>query len=263
MAESVAVSTPTPQPRRALHFEWVIPVLIRPRQAFADIAAQTRSVWLTPILILTIAALMHTVIAGSINQAAAASGSAPLPPGFEYYTPEQQAQYQQAASGMQSPVIVYGVRPIVSVFVVWVGWLIIGGLLHLILTLMGGRSSTLITMNIVAWAGLPIAVRSLVQFMFMLITHQLVPGQGLSGFVPTEQGVVFVILRQFLGLFDIYMIWQIVLLVIGVRTSSALSRVRAWISVLLTFAILIFLQTLIGFAGSLLNSLSITQPFLF
>jgi hypothetical protein len=33
--------------------------------------------------------------------------------------------------------------------------------------------------------------------------------------------------------------------------------------VLLTFAILIFLQTLIGFAGSLLNGLSITQPFLF
>jgi hypothetical protein len=261
MAETLAV--PTPQPRRALHFEWVIPTLIRPRQAFTEIAAQSRSVWLAPILILTVAALMHTLLSGSISQAAAANGNVTLPPGFEYYTPEQQAQFQQAMSGMQSPVFVYVIPSIVTLIVVWLGWLILGGLLHLILTLMGGRSSTLITMNIVAWASLPLAVRSLVQFMFMVITHQLVSGQGLAGFVPANSGRLLLLVRLFMGLIDIYVIWQIVLLVVGVRTSSALSRPRAWLSVLLAFGVLILLQVLIGFGQSLLSGLSIMQPFMY
>lgn len=39
-----------------------------------------------------------------------------------------------------------------------------GGLLHLVLTMLGGRDSTGGALNIVAWAALPFALRDLVRF---------------------------------------------------------------------------------------------------
>lgn len=260
MAELAAVPSTPPNPRRALHFEWIFPVLFRPRKAFAEIATFTRGVWLVPLLILTLTALMTTLLTGYFNHKNAASGEVPIDENF-YFTPEDQAQIQQAMAAMQSPVFVYFLPAIVSVAVVWGGWLIFGSVLHLILTLLGGRSTMGITMNIVAWASLPLAIRSIVQFFWMLINQQTINGAGLSGLISADGSVPLAIVAAFLALIDVYLIWQVVLLVIGLRASSALSVPRALVSVLIALGIIVIIQTGIGYGLSLLSGLTVIRPF--
>ena len=64
----------------------------------------------------------------------------------------------------------------------WVGWIVLGGLLHLGSTLLGGRGSMQGALNITAWATLPFALRDLLQTVYMLSASHAITSPGLSGF---------------------------------------------------------------------------------
>jgi hypothetical protein len=208
---------------KRFYFEWVPQVLFRPRRAFQHILSSTTATWITPLLILSCLVLINTLVAGRLKNQAAMMGEISYPPDYQYYTPEQQAQYTQAIQSTQGPVFVYVLPSVASLLGVWIGWLILGGILHLITTLLGGRGSTAISMNIVAWGSLPIAVRAFVQILYMLILKNLISNPGLSGFSPTGDSGWFLFIGQLLRLIDIYVIWQILLLILGIRMSTGLS----------------------------------------
>ena len=173
------------RPKR-FYFEWVPGVIFRPGQIFKKIAEKNTGVWLTPMLVLTLTTLILVFASGSIRQKMAQQGEISLPPGFEYYTPEQQAQFQSAMSATSSPVFIYVLPAITGVAKVWFGWLLVGGLIHLLLTLLGGRGDTGSAMNLVAWAGLPFAIRDLVRIGAIFTTQNLISAPGLSGFGPAS-----------------------------------------------------------------------------
>jgi hypothetical protein len=222
---------------------------------------QGRAVWLTPMLILTVTTLIRVLVAGSITQAAAQSGQVSLPPDFQYYSPQDQAQFMQAAQATQGPVFVYVFPAVTALLGVWVGWLLVGGLLHLVLTLLGGRGDTSTAMNLVAWASLPIAVRDVVRILSMLSTHQLIQNTGLRGFAPAGDGNLALFLASILALIDIYLIWHFLLLVIGVRSGDGFTRGKSIGGVLLTLLLVISLQVLLGFLSAKLGGLTIVRPF--
>jgi hypothetical protein len=248
---------------RRFNFNWVPEVFFRPRKLFQRISASTSAVWITPLLLLTILALANTLIAGKIKYQASLTGEITYPPDFQYYTPEQQAQYMQAIQSTQGPVFVYVLPSITSLLGVWIGWLLLGGMLHLITTLFGGRGTTGLSMNIVAWASLPLALRSLVQIIYMLVTKDLIGNPGLSGFSPSSASGIMLFISQLLRLVDIYIIWQILLLILGVRQSTVISPAKSTISVLLTVTLLIALQAGLAYGIGLLGNLSIARPFFF
>ena len=248
------------RPKR-FHFEWVLPVLFRPRSTLVKIATQSAGVWLAPLLILTVTTLASVAVAGSIKQAAALSGAPTLPPDFQYMPPEMQAQYMQAMQATSSPVFLYVFPAITSLGAVWLGWLLVTGLLHLVLTLLGGRGDTGSTLNIVAWSGLPFAVRDIVRVVFMLVTRQVLTSPGFSGFFPADATGGIAYLGQLLRLVDIYVIWNMVLLVLGVLASTRLSKAKAVGSVIFTVLLLLAIQALIGFLVTSLSSLTVIRPF--
>jgi Yip1 domain len=248
------------RPRR-LHFEWILPVLFKPRSTFGKIASQPAGVWLVPLLILSITTLASVAVAGSIKHAAALSGTPNLPPDFQYMPPEMQAQYMQAMQATSSPVFLYVFPAVTSLGAVWLGWLLVTGILHLVLTLLGGRGDTGSTLNVVAWSGLPFAVRDLVRAIFMLATRQLLTSPGFSGFIPAEAAGWTAYLGQLLRLVDIYVIWNLVLLVLGVLAGTKLSKAKAVGSVIFTVLLLLALQALIGFLVTSLSSLNVIRPF--
>jgi hypothetical protein len=248
------------RPRR-FHFEWVLPVLFRPRSTFVKIATQPAGVWLVPLLILTLTTLASVAVAGSIKQAAALSGQPTLPPDFQYMPPEMQAQYMQAMQATSSPVFLYVFPAITSLGGVWLGWLLVTGVLHLVLTLLGGRGDTGSTLNIVAWSGLPYAVRDIVRTIFMLVARQLLTSPGFSGFIPAGAAGGTAYLGQLLRLVDIYVIWNLALLVLGILASTKLSKIKAVGSVIFTVLLLLAIQALVGFLVSSLSSLNVIRPF--
>jgi hypothetical protein len=259
---SEATALPLERPRR-FYFDWLLPLLTRPRATFAKIAAAPRPSWLTPLLVLTLTGLLAVVVAGPLRIAAAQSGEVELPIGFEFWTPEQQAQFFQAQQATSGPVFVYVFPALVAVARVWFGWLVMGGLLHLLLTMLGGRDSTGGALNIVAWSSLPFAVRDLVTAGYMLVQKQLVVANGLAGFAPAGEGWTAAALAEILGRIDIYSLWYVILLYLGVRASGGLSGRQALAGVLIALLIMLILGILPAVLVASLSGLNIVRPFFF
>jgi hypothetical protein len=247
------------EPSKRLRFDWVWGILFRPRKTISQIVSQPGSSWLTPLLVLTLTGLLLVAVNGWVQGLTAAAPE--LPVDFEYYTPEQQTQWTQALQMRQGPVFRYVFPALTSLLGVWVGWLLVGGLLHLALTLLGGRGDATNAMNLVAWASLPYAVRDLVRIGYLAVTHQVIQTPGLSGFVDTANGGASLFLAALLELVDIYLIWKLLLLCLGVKAAGGLSTAKAFFSSAVVLLLVLLLQAGLGYLGSALGSLSIVRMF--
>lgn len=250
-------------PPRRWHFGLIFPALLQPRETFARIVAADRGLVSTPLFLLMLLAVLAAFIAGSIKEAIAASGQVTLPPGFEWYTPEQQAQFMQAMSATSGPVFLYVLPAVMAVLGVIAGWLVVGWLLHLLLTLMGGRASSRQTLNVVAWASLPFAVRHIVRIGAMLANDQLISHPGLSGFVSGEQGNAAIFAGALLALVDIYVVWHVFLLVTGVRSGDTLPAPKAWTAVLFTVVLVLIVRALPAVIAAQFGDVTVVRPFFF
>jgi hypothetical protein len=256
-------STLAPQSPRRLRFDWVIRALFRPREIFPAITDQLSDTWLTPLLILTATALLAVIVAGPLRQAAAQAAQTALPADFQYYTPEQQAQFLQAQAATSGATFAYVFPALVGLLRVWLGWLVLGALLHLALTLLGGRWTMRSMLNMVAWSGLPFAVRDLVHSGYMLFSHRLIASPGLAGLVGTDTGTLGLLVGALLGLFDLYLLWHVALLVIGIRSSTDPGSRKAWTSILAAQVVALLLQAGPAVIAAKLGNLTIIRPFLF
>jgi hypothetical protein len=258
----IVSNTVLPRSRR-FHFGWVMPALFKPRSTFAEIANQNRSVWLTPILILTLTGLLLVGIIGPIKQQVLTMGGLPLPQDFEYWGPEQQAQFMRAAEATQSPVFIYVFPALTAVASVWVGWLLVSGILHLALTLLGGRGSTSAALNVVAWASLPFALRDLVRSGSTFFSKSLIQQPGISGFLADGKEFFSIFLSKLAAQVDLYLFWHLFLLVLGLSLATNLKRSKTFWGVLFTLLFVLSMQALIGYAGSFFTNLTVSRPFFF
>lgn len=259
-----APSTPlAPQAPRRFHFGWVPDVFFHPRRLFTTLAGQTRSTWLTPLILLMVTALLLVFVGGNLQKQAAQSGIIEYPPDFQWWTPEQQAQYTQSLEARQGPVFLYLIPGLVAVVGVWLSWLIISGLLHLLLTLLGGRGDTGSALNVVAWASLPLALRDLVRLVYLLAADKTIASTGLAGFVDATQGNASLFLASLLGLVDVYLVWFILLAALGGRLATRLPAGKAFAAACASILGVTLLQALIRFGMAALGSLSVVRPFFF
>lgn len=262
MNETTAL--PAEERPRPFHLEWVLPTLIRPRQTFGRIAAQSSGVWLTAILLLSLTTILRVLVAGAIRLTNPMGAQITPPPDFQYWSPEQQAQFMQAAQATSSPVFVFIFPAIGGVLGVWIGWLVVSGLLHLILTLQGGRAGTQATANIVAWAALPFALRDLVRAVAMLASSRPITSPGLSGFIAADATGLALFAAKLLALVDLYLIWHAALIVTGVRAGDGgLSRTRTWVGVAVTLLLVLAVQALLGYLGAQISNMTVMRPFFF
>lgn len=247
--------------RSRWRFDWLVGVLARPRATLAQIAEEMDGVWHTPIWFVAATTLLRTLVAGSLQAAAAATGQITLPPGFEYYTPEQQAQFMQAATATSGPVFVYVLPAALGVAAVFVGWLVLGWVLHLVLTLFGGRNNNQQVLNVAAWAVVPFALRDVVRILDMWNTGQVLTTLGLSGLVAADGGAATAYLSSFLSQVDVYLLWEILLLLVGARLVSSLSRPKTWLAVWFTVFLLLLIRALPAILAAQLGDLTVVRPF--
>ncbi|HEY3473697.1 MAG TPA: Yip1 family protein [Anaerolineales bacterium] len=231
-------------------------MLFRPRRGFQEIASESRATWLTPMLILTITAILVVVAAGYLRSRAAMMGEVTLPPDWEFWTPEMQNNYMQAQQATQGPVFLYIMPMVGSLTGLWLGWLLLAALLHFGSTLLGGRGSMQSALNIVAWASLPFALRDILRIIFVLSAGHAIVNPGLSGFASTP-GLV----SQLLTRLDIFLVWHVVLLVIGFAVADGLPRSKAVMGVLVVVAIVLLAQAGLGALMASFGGLAVQRPF--
>lgn len=217
---------------------------------------EPRATWLTPMLLLTITAILVVVVAGFLKTRAAMMGEVQLPRDWQYWTPEMQNNYMQAQQATQGPVFMYIIPLVGSLTALWLGWLLLAGLLHFGSTLVGGRGSMQSALNIVAWASLPFAVRDLLRIAFMLVARHAITSPGLSGFTSSTGFVAQLLTRA-----DIFLIWNVILLVIGFALADGLSRGKAVGGVLVVIVLVLLAQAGLGALSSGFGGLAVQRPF--
>ena len=138
----------------------------------------------------------------------------------------------------------------------WLGWVIVAGLLHLGSTLLGGRGSMQSALNIVAWASLPFAIRDLVRVAYMFMAKHTIASPSLSGFAASSG-----FLSQLLARLDLFVIWYIVLLIIGFAIADGLARGKAIMQVVLVTLLVILAQAGLGTLMSGFGGQAVQRPF--
>lgn len=231
-------------------------MLFRPRRGFQEMASESRATWLTPMLLLSITAILVVVVAGYLKSRAAMMGEIQFPPDWEFWPPEMQNNYMQAQQATQGPVFLYIMPMVGSLTSLWLGWLLLAALLHFGSTLLGGRGSMQSALNIVAWASLPFAVRDILRIVFMLAAGHAILSPGLSGFTSTPGFV-----SQLLTRLDIFLIWHVVLLVIGFALTDGLPRGKAVTGVLVVIVLVLLSQAGLGALTSNFGGLAVQRPF--
>ena len=146
-----------------------------------------------------------------MRQAVAASANVELPPDFQYLTPEQQAQFQSSLSASGGPMFTLVFPALAALGRIWFGWLIVAAILHLTMTLFGGRATMGSMLNRAAWAGLPLGLQSLIRIGALLMhAAALIVSPGLSGFAPAGEGWLAALAGLVLGQIDVFMLWTVI-----------------------------------------------------
>lgn len=234
--------------------------ILHPGQVFQtfreeDQSSETPRRWLPPMLLLSLTLIARLYVNGRIQARLAALGESPLPTDWQWWTPEMQTNYTQAMQVTQGPVFLYIIPIALGLISLWLGWLTFGATLHLASTLLGGRGSMQTALNVAAWGALPFALRDILRIGFMYFTRSLIEHAGLSGFSDS------LFLGQLLGLIDFFLLWSLVLLVLGMRATDSLSTAKAWGVVISVSLLSLLAQALLTSASSNLSKMMITRPF--
>ena len=245
---------PAPERWRPPRLLWGM--IVRPRATLEYLREHGRRTWWLPALLAALLIVLPVVVAAPITARQAresflaAQEQLGERSGGEM-SAEDQAQMEQAMSITASPLITAVFPAVGSVFGRVVGWLAWAGALYLAGLALGGRSSFGQMFRTVVWTWLPYVLRGLLQTVYILASGQTITHPGLSGLVQEDRplGEMIVtppspgqtILASFLSQIDLFLVWNLVLLLVGVMVVTRLPRRKA---MLLTFGIWVLMTAL-------------------
>ena len=240
----------------------------KPRWTFENSTIRTSRSWILMAILSTVLLVLPIIAAAPITaeqaRQAVQVGLESQGESGQALPPEMEGQISQFAT---NPLFTVVFPSVVALVFLWLGWLVWAGGLHLISTMVGGDSHFGQMWRTVVWSWLPFALRSLLQFVFILLTGQVIAYPGLSGLVADQRSVSEIIasppspgqlvLRSLLARIDLFLLWNLILLIVGVAVTARLSSRKA---ILITMGIWIVL-TLLGILPTLLSGLAFSQSF--
>ncbi len=221
-------------------------IIMRPRRTLTNLSTAKRRCWWLPLLLMLVGLALHGIFYSRANTELMYQNQLDW---FESM-PEQDrgAMAELPPKTDPHPLMVWlpiGGR-VIGTLVTWVAW---AGLIALASTFLGHNGAKFGGyFAMIAWTRLPVTIRAIAQGITMAVTNRAIYNQGLSGLVldstpapitnfyqpgiPSARGEQ--ILAALLGRVDIYMVWSLILTVIGVWAFGHLPQRRA---VLLTLSI--------------------------
>lgn len=232
------METSTESEKRSL-FSLLAGIITRPRATFQYLAREGRRAWWLPALLAILMAILPIIVAAPINTRKALEAleatQGILDP--QTLSPEQQQQMEQAQKIVTSPLIITVFPSITAVLGLVVGWLVWAGALYLAGMVLGGHASFGNLFRMVVWAWVPYALRGFLQTLYILLTGQIIAHPGLSGLVADNRPVGEMLTAPptpgqllasaFLGRIDLFLFWNLALLVLGTVAVTRLSARRA------------------------------------
>lgn len=251
-AEVQTVALPRQTP--LAHF-WAM--IRRPRSALVALRESSRPSWIWIALVTLILSILPLLVAAPITARVAAEAiqetmdrQAEL---GQEITPEMQAQAAQFSTSPIFTMLLPGIARIFGLVLLWLAW---SGSLHLLSTITGGSNSFRQMWRAVVWSWIPFALRGLLQTVFILATGELITRPGLSALVaPNETGAGAesalqipgtgeLFLSGVLGQIDLFVVWNLILLVLSVEITARISRRKSILITLGVWVVLVLLSVL-------------------
>jgi len=131
--------------------------------------------------------------------------------------------------------------------------------------LLGRSSSFKLLLGLTIWTWLPYGVRGVLQTVYILVSGQAITNPGLSGFVidrsaqslvPAGPGQIA--LAAMLSRVDLFLVWNLFLLITGLMVTTRLTRRKSVIAVLAIWVIFSLLGVIPALAGNLFSQVGQT-----
>jgi hypothetical protein len=236
---AVAAPLPGAEPKPN-SFQRIIGVLFSPDATFASIAR--RPDFLVPLVLLLIVSLAAGVImAPHIDFGAAARESMEQ---NKNATPEQIEKAVRISASI-GKVFTY-ISPVLSL----IGLLVIAGIVLLAFRIFGGEGDFKQAFSVTCYASIPTIIKTVVTLIIIVAKGGMIPAQALATLVRSNLGflvdyktnpMAFALLSSF----DIFSFWFLALLIIGFSYVARVSKVKAAVTIISLWLVVLLLK-LIG-----------------
>ncbi len=247
----------------------LVGVLIRPRTTFGYLKDNHKRAWWLPAILIVLLTLAPLLIASRQSSPEMGPGmEQPVISGAKGMAVEPGAESSMETPSTASTSGASGILSLVSaVLGAPVAWLVWGGALYLASVFLGRSSSFGQMFRLAVWTWLPYGIRSLVQTIYILVTGNTIVNAGLSGFVidKSAQSIIppgpgQLALASILGRVDIYMLWHLVLVSVGLMAFTNLTRRKAWTAALAIWLVLALLGIVPAIFGGMLGGILNGSP---
>ncbi len=247
-------------------FALLFGVLLRPKITFTYLKDNHKRAWWLPailILLLTVAPIvaasktaapaMPVAMEGMMGSEAAMSGKydpTMMGGGFEQPPASNLNLFQLAGKIVGAPA----------------AWLLWGAALYLASVFLGRSSSFGQMARLSVWTWLPYGIRGLVQTLYILGTGETITNAGLSGFVNQNATAMIapgpgqLALTSILAKVDLYMIWHLILLSVGLMAFTNLKYRKALMAVLAIWVVFTLLGIVPAIFGGVLGGVTSPTP---
>lgn len=252
-------------------FALLFGVLLRPKTTFTYLKDNHKRAWWLPailILLLTVAPLVAAARTpaptmpimmegmmgreGMINSEAALGGKydPTMMGGFEQPPASNLNLFQLAGKLGGAPA----------------AWLLWGAALYLASVFLGRSSSFGQMFRLSVWTWLPYGIRGLVQTLYILGTGETITNAGLSGFVNQTTTAMIapgpgqLALTSILAKVDLYMIWHLLLVSVGLMSFTGLKYRKALMAVLAIWVVFTLLGIVPAILGGVLGGVTTPTP---
>lgn len=209
----------------------LVGIIIRPWVTFKSLRELKHGYWWL-VLLLTVAALVLYTVVSASTMSRAMQGFTP-PAGV--VTGDIATNMPQVTTQASSFVTI-AVPVAVGIITLLVGYAFRGLVAFGASLIMGGHSTFKQTFRMAVWTTLPACLRYVVQSIAVGSTQGRIVS-GLTGVMTTIEARSLPVLNLLLGQIDVYTVWSMVLLGIGIAATTKLGKGKSIIAVLIYVAV--------------------------
>lgn len=209
---------------------------------------------LAPVLVVLVSLVVVTVVSAPLlSEVSRQQAEEQIEAQMGSLSGEQAEQVRRSLDTFTSPLFLGVTAIALGTLGLVFAWFFRGALLFLISYLFGTDNRYMQMVTLVLWTWLPLALRDLVQAIYIVLSGQLVVHRGLSFLVASSDQAQHAgnLLYGLLSQVDVFLVWHLVLVAIALTVSTRASAVKAAVGTVGYWGV----SALVGLAPTLLSML--------
>ena len=229
-------------------------VTFRPRATFQRMRKAERGHWWLVIVLAIVALALSTVATVPIAAAEARAAFEEQREQFEDLDPDQLAQIEQSQAIFTSQAALGGIGFATGLIGLVIGLVLRSSILFALGAMFGGRAEFKQVFRMGMWTGLPDIFRIIISAIAVVLTGQAA-ASGLSNmFTSTEVAEMSPVILAFLSTVDLYRLWGLILIAVGLVATYRISRGKSLVITILWWLLTLILTLGVAAGGAALGS---------